>query len=131
MKKGKAFVSSPFLKVSKLQTLRIEICGVTNFRELAGWQYRIGKIGIFGSASANFPIERNSVGRAVKLCRQNWEPGRIGESASFGGSENRGPRQNPQSWKISLGSGIGRRRLEKFLSDLQTRIYCEIAKLLN
>jgi len=42
---------------------------VNRMKYKAGWQFRIGKIGIFGSASANFPIGRNSVGRAVKFCR--------------------------------------------------------------
>ena len=56
---------------------------VGNFQSVLvpGWQFRIGKIGKIGSASANFPIGRNSVGRAVKFCRKNRGIGKIGGSA--------------------------------------------------
>ena len=37
---------------------------------IPGWQFRIGKIGIFGSASANFPIGQTSVGGADNFRRQ-------------------------------------------------------------
>ena len=54
-----------------------------------GWQFRIGKIGKIGSASANFPIGRNSVGRAVKFCRKNRGIGKIGGSAKSADRQNR------------------------------------------
>ena len=122
----------------------------------SGWQFRIGKIGIIGSASVSFPIGLNSVGRAVNICRQNRGLGKIGESENrglgkIGDSAKSGNRQNRQigesaktgNRKIgaadkigSLGKSASDRGSLKFLfSDRQsvgkTEIFAKIAQNLR
>jgi hypothetical protein len=80
-----------------------------------GWQFRIGKIGKIGSASANFPIGRNSVGRAVKFCRQNRGIGKIGGSAKSAVGRNR------QIGKIGRSAKVGENAQGVHLKNTRAR----------
>ena len=105
------------------------------------WQFRIGKIGIFGSASVNLV---DKLGESAKS--GNGQDRGIGKLANSGNRQLRGmgkigksvESRNRQickigesakispiraAYRIGLGSGIGRLSLENFLSDRQFRIF--------
>jgi hypothetical protein len=72
------------LKRSVIDGAPRQPCGISkNFDEKQGGNFGSGEFGTFWSASVNFPIGRNSVGKAVKFCRKNRRIGKIGESAEI------------------------------------------------